>query len=241
MSHSEEMRNALKGVRASNPPLRKKNNRRTPPPPLESPFKGRSQSGASGCRPLALPAGRRTAMPGRLRRREAGLRVCIRKAELAGLGYRESVRPLLVELRDCIARRNAPEAREGVFVPLAAGREMPVCQWPRAGRRMEKTRPFMGRSLRGPSCAKRGLQHRKLPGRHCRSADRVSVRARLGGEGMTPRETKLRAVVAQLCAVVARRVEKETAVQAAGGAITCEAGTETPQRAKCAPRACMVP
>jgi len=58
---------------------------------------------------------------------------------------------------------------------------------------------------------------------------------------MTPRETKLRAVVAQLCAVVARRVEKETAVQAAGGAITCEAGTETPQRAKCAPRACMVP
>ncbi len=54
---------------------------------------------------------------------------------------------------------------------------------------------------------------------------------------MTPRETALRAevarmeaagrpfhevraVVAQLCAEVARRVEKETAVQAAGGAIT---------------------
>ena len=54
-------------------------------------------------------------MPGRLRRREAGLRVCIRKAELAGLGYRESVRPLLVELRDCIARRNAPEAAGGAI------------------------------------------------------------------------------------------------------------------------------
>jgi len=57
---------------------------------------------------------------------------------------------------------------------------------------------------------------------------------------MTPRETELRAevarmeaagrpfhevraVVAQLRAEVARRVEKETAVQAAGGAITPEA------------------
>lgn len=119
MSPSEELRNALKGVRASNPPLRKKNNRRTPSPPLESPFKGRGQSGASGCRPLALPAGRRTAMPGRLRRREAGLRVCIRKAELAGLDYRESVRPLLVELRDILAKRNAPEARRGAITSPA--------------------------------------------------------------------------------------------------------------------------
>ncbi len=58
-------------------------------------------------------------MPGRLRRREAGLCASIRKAELAGLGYRESVRPLRVELRDCIARRNAPEARRGAITSPA--------------------------------------------------------------------------------------------------------------------------
>ncbi len=119
MSHFEEMRNALKGVRASIPPLRKRDDRRTPPPPLESPFKGRSQSGASGCRPLALPAGRRTAMHRRLRRREAELYASIRDAESAGLGYRESVRPLLVELRDCIAGRNAPEAAGGAITSPA--------------------------------------------------------------------------------------------------------------------------
>lgn len=119
MSHFEEMRNALKGARASNPPLRKKNNRRTPSPPLESPFKGRSQSGASGCRPLALPAGRRTAMHGRLRRREAELFASIRDAESDGMDYTETIRPLLVEPRDILAKRNAPEARRGAITPGA--------------------------------------------------------------------------------------------------------------------------
>lgn len=119
MSHFEEMRNALKGVRASIPPLRKRDDRRTPPPPWESPFKGRSQSGASGCRPLALPAGRRTAMHGRLRRREAELYASIRDAESAGMDYTETIRPLLVELRDILAKRNAPEALRGAITPEA--------------------------------------------------------------------------------------------------------------------------
>lgn len=119
MYHSEELRKTLEVMRASNPPLRKKNNRRTPPPPEPPPISGRSQSGASGYRQLALPAGRRTAMPGRLRRRESELHDCIQAAELAGMDYRQAIRPLLAELRDIIVERTAAEARRGAITPAS--------------------------------------------------------------------------------------------------------------------------
>ena len=86
--------------------------------------------------PFSLRKGRRTDAPpsacatgggrrrrpgflGRLRRREAGLCASIRKAELAGMDYWQSIRPLLVEPRDILAKRNAPEARRGAITPGA--------------------------------------------------------------------------------------------------------------------------
>jgi len=56
-------------------------------------------------------------MPGRLRRRESELHDCIQAAELAGMDYAETIRPLVVALRDCIKKRTAQDAPGDAITP----------------------------------------------------------------------------------------------------------------------------
>ena len=91
--------------------------------PPRTPFslrKGRSTDAPpSACATGSGSAQTPQDMPGRLRRREAELYASIRDAESAGLDYWQSIRPLLVEPRDILAKRNAPEARRGAITPGA--------------------------------------------------------------------------------------------------------------------------
>jgi len=91
-------------------------------PPFNPPVsrKGRSTDAppsacATGCGSAQTPQD----MPGRLRRREGELYASIRDAESAGMDYAETIRPLVVELRDCIAKRNAQEAAGDAFTSPA--------------------------------------------------------------------------------------------------------------------------
>ena len=102
---AQSAQSAQEGVFPPRTPFSLRKGRRTDAPP-------------SAC---ATGGGRRR-RPGfleRLRRREAELYASIRDAESDGMDYTETIRPLLVEPRDILAKRNAPEARRGAITSEA--------------------------------------------------------------------------------------------------------------------------